>query len=154
LTKDIESMSEKKEGLSQVLNAYLQIMSLPTGQPDTTTNVSINFSLNTFKANDGNYEGFKSSGKIGYIENKELKKSILEYYQEVLPALYDVDKYHYARHLEVWEMISSSESKKVFSNPTLRAKVSLDAQITGALMEANDNAIKKANEIIRKIDKN
>ena len=150
LAKDFKTMSDRKESLSRIFTSYSQIIKLLPKQLDTAHNININFTLNTFKANDGNYEGFKSSGKIGYIENKELKKSILEYYQEVLPVLYDVDKYHYAKHLEVWEMINSSES---FSSPALRAKIILDVQITDALIKANNNAITNAREIQKEIDK-
>ncbi len=41
--------------------------------------------------NTGQYEGFKSSGKIGTIENDSLKNAILFYFQQTLPNLnYDV----------------------------------------------------------------
>lgn len=153
LTKDLKSMRGKKESLSAILKSCIQILNLTPKEADTNRSVSLNFSLNTFKANDGNYEGFKSSGKIGYIENKELKKLILQYYQEYLPGLYDVDKYQYAKHLEVWELINSLDSKKFLSDPVLRAKIALDAQITEALAKANDNVMGKANEIQKEIEK-
>lgn len=37
--------------------------------------------------NSGRYEGFKSSGRMNTIENKELRTSILDLYQETLVAL-------------------------------------------------------------------
>jgi hypothetical protein len=113
----------------------------------------MNFALNTFKSNDGNYQGFKSSGKIDQIENKELKKSILEYYEEHLPALYDVDRYHYSKQLEIWELISMQPDKKPLSNPVLKAKIIVDAQIVEALIKVNDKAMEKDNGIRKEIDR-
>jgi hypothetical protein len=37
--------------------------------------------------NNGRFEGFKSSGKIGNIENKKLQNDILDLYQELIPSL-------------------------------------------------------------------
>jgi Family of unknown function (DUF6090) len=38
-------------------------------------------------ANAGRFEGFKSSGKIGHIENKQLQNDILDLYEEDIPHL-------------------------------------------------------------------
>lgn len=151
LVKDLKSMTDKKNRLSGIATSYSQIIKLSPKELDTVTNFSLNFSLSTFKASDGNYEGFKSSGKIGYIENKELKKLILEYYQESLTALYDIDKYQYSKHLEVWEMINSLDNQKLLSNRILRSKIILDAQITDALLAAIDETEKKATVLQSKI---
>lgn len=45
--------------------------------------------LSTFSINfnTGRYEGFKSGGKIGTIENDSLKNNILVYYQQTIPNL-------------------------------------------------------------------
>lgn len=42
--------------------------------------------------NDGRYEGFKSSGKIELIENKELKANILGYYQQSIPEIHRAEE--------------------------------------------------------------
>jgi len=42
--------------------------------------------------NDGRFEGFKSAGKIGNIENKELQNDIMDLYQENIPALLNSSK--------------------------------------------------------------
>lgn len=152
LNKDIQSMTEKNVSKSEILKTCLMVANYTPEQMDTVQNVSLNFALSTFKANNGNYEGFKSSGKIGYIKDKNLKKQILEYYQEYIPALYDVDKYQYSKHLEVWEQINALDQKNTLTNPVLRSKIILDAQITGALVDAYENTIQKADSIIKKID--
>lgn len=45
--------------------------------------------------NNGRYEGFKSSGKIGTIENNELQNEIMDLYQENIPMLISYTD-HYA----------------------------------------------------------
>ena len=45
------------------------------------------FNTTQLNPNDGRFEGFKSSGKIGTIENKELQNDIMDLYQENIPAL-------------------------------------------------------------------
>ena len=37
--------------------------------------------------NDGRFQGFKSSGKIGTIENNALQNDIMDLYEENIPAL-------------------------------------------------------------------
>ena len=53
------------------MNCLIRIRRYQPG--GNSRNLSLNFSLNTFKASTGNYEGFKSSGKTGCIEIRELK---------------------------------------------------------------------------------
>ena len=152
LAIDLKSMKEKRASLDTVFNSSVQLLD-STNVKVLTGKISINFSLTTFKANDGNYQGFKSSGKIGYIENKELKKKILSYYENELPALYDVDKYQYEKQLEVWELINSLGKKEFFTDPTFRAKLTLDAQITEALIKSYSSVIDDATEIDKEITK-
>lgn len=47
----------------------------------TITNSKIYFSGSSI------FEGFKSSGKIAFIEDNNLRSAILSYYQEILPAV-------------------------------------------------------------------
>ena len=126
---------------------------LDTSANASSNDLSLNFGLTTFKANDGNYQGFKSSGKIGFIENKELKKRILAYYENELPGLYDVDKYQYAKQLEVWELINSLGGKKFIKDDSFRAKLTVDMQITDALIRSYNEVIDKAMAISKEIDR-
>ena len=68
LSKDIESLIEKKKSLTAALQSYTLIEKLTPEQADTTNNINLQFHLSTLQLNNGNYEGFKSSGKIGFIE--------------------------------------------------------------------------------------
>lgn len=155
LSKDVESLTQKKTFLSGALDSYNQIGKLTPEQADTTKNIALNFNLSALQLNNGNYEGFKSSGKIGFIENKKLKSLILEYYQQTLPGLYDVAKYHYSNDLQTYEMIRSFDKpeNKLFSDHAIRAKLFLNGQITQALITAVDQTIAQATEVLKEIDK-
>jgi len=154
LARDIQSFSEKKKSLAGTLQSYAQINSLTQSQVDTASHVNLNFQLATLKTNDGNYQGFKSSGKIAYIENKKLKRLILQYYQESLPELYDIEKYHYAKDLETFEIINafSKPQNKLLTDPAIRAKISLGSVISQSLMVACDQTISQATEILKELE--
>ncbi|MEO5984003.1 MAG: hypothetical protein ABIP80_00770 [Ferruginibacter sp.] len=88
LTQDIELLKENKQTAIKLDSNYKYILSLKKdhvsdsiiGPYTDITSFSINF-------NSGRYEGFKSSGKIGTIENDNLKNKILTYYQQTIPNL-------------------------------------------------------------------
>jgi hypothetical protein len=154
LSKDIENLTQKKRFLNDALRSYARIEKLTPEEADTTKNIDLQFHLSTLQLNNGNYEGFKSSGKISFIENKKLKKSILEYYQQALPELYDVAKYQNSNDLQTYEMIRSFEKpeNKLFSDHAIRAKIILDAVIAQSLAKACDQTIAQASEILKEID--
>lgn len=68
LTDDIISIKNSNQDFEkniQILNAK-----------DSTNNLVFVSTI----LNNGNFEGFKSTGKIGHIDNKELRLSLLHYY--------------------------------------------------------------------------
>lgn len=65
---------------------YQKIIRVTKSNSDTTK-IKINFVVRSLNLSCGNYEGFKTSGKIGYIKNKELKKKLLAYYEDNIPNL-------------------------------------------------------------------
>ncbi len=70
-----------------VMNATGEI---DTAKPHVVGNL-LQFDMTATHPNIGRYEGFKSSGKIGTIENDSLKQAILVYYQQNMPGLADVE---------------------------------------------------------------
>ena len=155
LYKDMENLNAKKRTLSEALESYKQIEQLKPEQVDTANNIGLQFHLSALQLNNGNYEGFKSSGKIGFIENKKLKKLILQYYQQTLPELNDVAKYQYSNDLQTFEMIRSfnKPQNKLFLDHTIRAKINLDATIAQSLIIACDQTLAQASQILKEIDK-
>jgi hypothetical protein len=85
LQNDIKILDEEKEAYKKTNLGYEKILGLTSLQIDSMqkSNTKVYFPVRSQgpKINIGNYEGFKSSGKIGYIENEKLKQKILNYYQ-------------------------------------------------------------------------
>ena len=45
------------------------------------------FNTTRLQQNNGRFEGFKASGKIGFIEDQKLQNNIMDLYQENIPSL-------------------------------------------------------------------
>lgn len=91
LSGDILEMQNDKESYQQQGKIFNYFISLKMTEPpskDTLKKYQHSlFVTTTLNPNDGRFEGFKSAGKIGTIENKELQNDIMDLYQENIPAL-------------------------------------------------------------------
>lgn len=161
LKKDIERFNSDKSGYQNVTRAYEFIVNITPKQLDSLkenkTDLNIPFYTAGKKTNDGNYEGFKSSGKIGNIENEELKQLIVEYYQQSVPNINDADKVYLDFMLKIIEFNIENAGQKdkiSYSNPQLRERLRF-AVLFGKNNIGNydDQGIAKAEQIIREIDK-
>ena len=98
LKQDVKRMKNSKQKLVKNLKDYKLFYSLTREKVDSiekasgSIDVYFNTELLSTKFNTANYEGFKSSGKIGQIENKILKRQILEYYQDLTAGVNDIEK--------------------------------------------------------------
>lgn len=158
LNKDIKSMSDKSTQMSETIKQYSYLRSLTEERIDSISNKKAGIDIGLYyvirKTNNGNYEGFKSSGKIGYIENKKLKKLILDYYQESMPSIDETEKYFNLQLGRIETLIyQDKDKKKKFLDPVL--KMSFDVVIQTAQNNRNNyNSISKnAKEIISNINK-
>ena len=158
LNKDIENLSDKKTQMSETIKQYNYLKDLTEERIDSLSDkkagIDIGVSFVIRKTNNGNYEGFKSSGKIGYIENKKLKKLILEYYQESMPSIDETEKYYNLRLGKIEELIyQDKDKKKKFLDPAL--KMTFDIVIQTAQNNRNNyiSISKNAKEIIAEINK-
>ncbi|MBA4155395.1 DUF6090 family protein [Flavobacterium sp.] len=158
LNKDIKWMEKEKTRLTKTVEQYSILKNLTEKQIDSIEAVKahIDMQINYVirKTNTGNYEGFKSSGKIGFIENKKLKNLILEYYQESMPSLEEAEKFYNSRLNKIEELAyHNREKKKLLLDPIF--KISLDLVIQSATNDDKgyDENIAQAKEIITEIDK-
>jgi hypothetical protein len=83
LKNDTSNFQRAKQQLTKALDVITPADSLQSQNNEKEINIATVFRF----ANNGNYEGFKSSGNIGLIENKQIKKALLNYYQQLLPAM-------------------------------------------------------------------
>ncbi|WP_333819544.1 hypothetical protein [Ohtaekwangia sp.] len=91
LTNDLSEMQADKAGYKYQQTAFLYFRFRKTdavGASDSLKKyTNAIFNKVELVQNNGRFEGFKSSGKIGNIENKKLQNDILDLYQELIPSL-------------------------------------------------------------------
>jgi hypothetical protein len=92
LNDDISEMQNDKISFIEQGKIFSYITSLKIKEPpskDTLNKYRQSLFVTTsLNPNDGRFEGFKSSGKIGTIENKELQNDIMDLYQEEIVSLH------------------------------------------------------------------
>jgi Family of unknown function (DUF6090) len=98
LMNDIKEMENDKESYNKqsTIFTYLRYLKKSQVPNKDTLNTYGNWLFNTtaLNPNDGRFEGFKSSGKIGTIENDSLQNNIMDLYEEDVPALlHSTDSY-------------------------------------------------------------
>jgi hypothetical protein len=161
LKKDLDKLNVDKSGYQKVTKAYESILNLTPSQLDSLkknkSDINIPFFTAGKKTNDGNYEGFKSSGKIGNIENEELKQLIVGYYQQSVPNINGIDKVYLDFVIKIIEFQienAGQKDKLNYSNPQLRERLKYSILIgKGNVNNYDEQAIKTAQEIISNIDK-
>jgi len=111
LTKDIKLLEKNKQSITQLDSNYHYIVNLvESKKKDTIYNRIIGhklyFNIPQTHPNIGRYDGFKSSGKIGNIENDSLKQNILVFYQQTIPDVGYGESYVNSLQLKIldWEI--------------------------------------------------
>jgi len=111
--------------------------------------------------NSGRFEGFKSSGKIGTIENKELQNNIMDLYQENIPNLLASTNYYTAKKQRLFDYLAISEKRTTGNSTNLIVVLASDQAFnicstltsTKEILERYDICINKIITIIQEIDK-
>lgn len=163
--KDLENQNSYLKNTSQSCKFY---GNLTQQKIDSLQKINANNRIKTnlnpiFKIrNTGNYEGFRSSGKIGLIKDRKLKTEILDYYQKVVPTKDDWQTYYNSLVFKIADELveipnlntnpdiiyraiySSSKAKGLLLNCGAQADM---------IIQLNNDVIKSAKEIIEEIDK-
>lgn len=163
--KDLEKQNSKLKNTSQGCKffGYVTQQKIDSLQKIKRNN-RISTELNPiFKVrNTGNYEGFRSSGKIGLIKDRKLKTGILDYYQKVVQIKDDWQTYYnslvfkFADELvEIPNLNENDEEfyKVVSSSSKLKGLLLNCGSQADMIIRFNNDVIKSAKEIIKEIDK-
>ncbi len=160
LNDDIKSFTNSRENLNKNFTDFQFVLNLTKPKLDSIikakSNVGFNSTLSTTKINNGNYEGFKSSGKIGLIENKKLKKLILKYYQENAIGLIEVERYTNTTFESLLNFMSDHadlDFKDIVLMPSFKEKLKFHIQLASGQLEGYEESIKAAKELLLEIDK-
>jgi len=111
--------------------------------------------------NSGRFEGFKSSGKIGTIENKDLQNNIMDLYQENIPNLINSTNFYTSKKQSLFEYVNLNRKRLTDGSTNLVSVLSSDPAynicvtltFVQEILDRYDTCINKMNAIIRDINK-
>ena len=165
LTQDIKEMNDDKQSFinQRIIFSYLAKLKINEIPNKDTLNKYHNWLFNNtvLNPNDGRFQGFKSSGKIGTIENNKLQNDIMDLYEEDIPSLlmstsgYNTFKQEFIELVfedtkrltdSTVNMIDVLRSDEVFN---FTKSLSTPDQV----IERYDRCIQQINKIISEIDK-
>jgi len=161
LQNDIQSIDTEVKAYHKTNVAYEKILGLSTSQLDSiySSKSKVSFPIHSHgqTLNIGNYEGFKSSGKIGYIEDEKLKQKILSYYQIYVPAVSEVDKLYNDFLFKCFDKTienADKSEKELYSDPKYKKTVEYLVKLgKNNIRVYNENTKPLAVELIKEIDK-
>jgi len=162
LNKDIQLLEENKNVIAGLDSNFHLILSLRDSNIATDVKNKIitehfYFYLRVTHPSIGRYEGFKSSGKIGTIEDDNLKQDILEYYQQIIPDVAYGESYVNELQSKILNQDINKEDKMTMSEFTATGKMQgllgLGIQNFEVNLDAYNNAIKHAKKVVVEIDK-
>ncbi len=166
LTKDVAEMQVDKKSFINQQIIFSYIAGLKLGQPmsvDTFVKYQkFVYNITALNPNNGRFEGFKSSGKIATLENKELQNDIMDLYQEDIVALLDNTTAYNITKRQIFDYVIAN-AKQGFADSSSDVPVVLIqtqphnlSHVLGSNDEITtwyDKCINKANKIIAAIDK-
>jgi hypothetical protein len=161
ISKDLKWLKDDVETFEKCNVTYKKIIQLTPAQIDSMDrlNQDLNFPFSLFmnKINSGNYEGFKSSGKIGNIENDSLRMKILSYYQIIAPMILETSNSYNQYLLKTADMLSEDPgqtAKNFYISKKMKSKFEYIIMLGKLNIKAYKEApIHLATEIIKNIDK-
>ena len=165
LLTDIEEMNQDKSSFSQSKKAFKYIISRKLNEslsPDTISKYyGWIFNTTGLVPNSGRFEGFKSSGKIGTIENKELQNNIMDLYQENIPNLINSTNFYTSKKQNLFAYVATNRKRVTDSTTNLATVLSTDEAynmcvsltFVDEIIGRYDTCINKMHAIIGDIDK-
>lgn len=165
LQTDIEEMNQDKSSFKQSEKAFKYIVSrkLNASLSEDTLIKYSGWIFNTtgLVPNSGRFEGFKSAGKIGTIENKELQNNIMDLYQENIPSLLLSTNLYTAKKQSLFDYIAANRKRLTDTTTNWVSVLSTDQAynicssltFVREILGRYDTCINKMNLIISSIDK-
>lgn len=156
LAIDIVNLQNSKDLADSGKEEYEFLLNLTPNKIDTlSVNIQTSYITLKFISLRGNFEGFKSSGKLGYIKNKKLKGKILNFYEQTIPDINDSEILFQTKHDYFYDNVVMSDNidiKDDFLKYSTKYRLRMLIAITESLSEKYKAALIQTKEIIREID--
>ncbi len=163
LTADIAEMQDDRQSYQMQKAAFTYISRTRRGETLNEDSLTYYykwiFNTTALNPNNGRFEGFKSSGKMGLIENDSLQNDIMDLYQENIPSLLTTTN-NYVNHKNVLFEYLQKTQRRLTDSTTNFAEVlnteeahnmSNVLRQTSEIMIRYDVTIKKMQKIITEI---
>ncbi|MGC4103437.1 DUF6090 family protein [Ferruginibacter sp.] len=164
LQSDIREMKTDSVTFSRTSKAFTYITSIKPGEMLNADSLQpyqpYIFNTTGLIPNNGRFEGFKSSGKLGLIEDDSLQNTILDLYQEDIPNLMLSTNGFTERKKELFRYVNENRKKNPDGTDNLNVIFSADRgqnysatlMFTGEILSRYSICIKTAKKIIQRID--
>jgi hypothetical protein len=161
LTKDIDLLNENKNVIVRLDSNFGFLLNIVNSQAggygDSVINEHFRISIPLTNLNIGRYDGFKSSGKIGTIENDSLKENILVFYQQTIPNLTYNENFVNSLQLKILDLQMDKTDKTAIKDliSTFKMKALLRVGVNNFNIGIGlyEETIKQAKRIIEEIDR-
>jgi hypothetical protein len=164
LTADIAEMQGDKHSYEMQRTAFKYIDHIKLGETLNSDSVAYYsnwiYNITALNPNNGRFEGFKSSGKLGFIENDSLQNDILDLYQENIPSLLSSTS-NYINHKNIFfqylqttlhRTSDSTDNRMEILNTEEAHNMSKVLSFTGEITGRYDATIDKMKKIIAEIE--
>ena len=158
LTDDIQQLNTNKNVVTRLQSNYKKILLPEKGNKTDIDSLIVHFEvdLRVTRPNIGRYEGFKSSGKIGTIENDSLKEMILVFYEQTINELVYGENFVNDLQIKIQELSFEKGDKisrlQFAEAHKTKALMWLTANNFNGNMRAYNKAADDAKKIIDEID--
>ncbi|HEY8934967.1 MAG TPA: DUF6090 family protein [Cyclobacteriaceae bacterium] len=165
LQRDIIELESDRKSFTKTTRAIAYINNLKLHEKANTDSIRYysNWFYNEvgFMPNDGRFEGFKSSGKIGDIEDTELQNDIMDLYQEDVSSLISSTDFFSDRKGKLVDFLTNNLRQESDSTNNLSTIMATDQArnmcrnlfFTTEIIHRYDICIAKSKKIIDAIDK-
>lgn len=153
LNEDIIAMNRESIDMKNAVKNIDAFKKMTPSDVKKVGNIEINIGLTMRQTNTAVFEGFKSSGKIGFIENKKLKKDILEYFTQNMPPLSKIEDDRNGYNMDLIKEVSNGKSIATsIYKPEVRTLLNFSNQHANSLLKGYEENIKLAQTIINQIN--
>jgi hypothetical protein len=164
LQNDISEMNKDKESYIKQQKVFTYLYNLKIKENIAVDTMKKHgrwiFNTTALNPNAGRFEGFKSSGKIGSIENSKLQTDIMDLYQENIPALLGSTSGYIEGKKKLLTYIELNNVRITDSTSNLLQVLTHDRahnlyfylQNTDEIQVRYDSCIAKSNAILRQIE--